>query len=57
MLIMNSPFRELDALFDQVAGRSVRGGEADLRDVCRQALRQRNRSSSPPAARSIHLPD
>ncbi len=28
MLIMNSPFRELDALFDQVAGRSVRGGEA-----------------------------
>ena len=27
MLVMNSPFRELDALFDQVAGRSARSGE------------------------------
>jgi len=27
MLVMNSPFRELDALFDQVAGRSTRSSE------------------------------
>lgn len=27
MLVMNSPFRELDALFDQVAGRSNRSPE------------------------------
>ncbi|MFK8024469.1 MAG: Hsp20/alpha crystallin family protein [Ilumatobacter sp.] len=30
MLIMNSPFRELDALFDQVAGRSARAAESAL---------------------------
>lgn len=28
MLVMNSPFRELDALFDQVAGRSARSSES-----------------------------
>lgn len=28
MLVMNSPFRELDALFDQVAGRSSRSAES-----------------------------
>lgn len=28
MLVMNSPFRELDALFDQVAGRSGRSADS-----------------------------